>query len=1030
MRSATLVIITGLAVAVGALGTGECGDGDGWTRVGHGAPVRLAPGVSEASEAPVPGAAAYAVLDESTGAPVRSGTLSWLVAGAPSELTEVSWSSENGHLDLPCLGGETFIVAAPGYAPRTAVTVIDGRRHSLLLTPRGDLKLSLRPATAARLWLARQDRINVTHLFSNVAEPHDSDAEGRIEVRDLDRDASYVGVVTADGRAPFVGSFQELPLEHALSLEEGLGVSGAVRDERGQPIAGARVEAMGEIAALDNFRYRQAGTAGGDGSFRLGGLLAGTVRVRACAPGRACAEVAAELNEEAAAPAIALELPPGRDLVLTVENEAGEAVADATVYLQDRLHRTDARGRLELPGLPLGAAIPLKIFGRGFGLWEGELATERSRVTIVVPGGAAIERQVLSARRFAAGEVKVRWQAYTTEGRETSSGAGSWDPEQGVASAAGLPAGTYSLAVRLPGSATLVSERVELAVGERLVLPAAVPERGLAIAGRVLDGETLQPLAGARVSCEPGSPEVFRAPDVVEDVPSVLSDADGMFLLEGLDAGSCRAVVRAAGFAPWRRDGVEPDEAGLDIGDVELDRGMTVVGRVTERGERAITGAVVEITEAAAYAYYPEATVRSDHDGYFRAERLPVGRWTVTARHADRKARETVDGRAGETVELDLRLGGIRIEGEVWLGDSRAAGGTLVLTTDGAQAAGVVVMMQRLTADRQIFGIDREPIQLAVAGDGRFAGAGLEAGRYYASYTPPVAGAAPVTRSLDVPMVESFQCAIRYADAAVEGVVIDSDGEPVAGASVVASAGSGIQELSSFTDAEGRFAMQGLEAGRLVLTASHTEYAASSPTELDLGAGDAEGPVVLELGPPEGANIVLAVHTAAGSAGGAPVYLVGPETATGFTDTGGLATFAGVAAGSYRPCGIAYGGATGCGAGLSVDRGEQLQARLELGRGGWVDIVLEAGDGAAADVAKRAGSEPAKRMPQVRVMTADGVDLSGLLFMASPPQPTAGGLRIGPLQADEYLISVAGPAGSLQGRVRVVDGQPAELDLR
>ncbi|MCU0233722.1 MAG: carboxypeptidase-like regulatory domain-containing protein, partial [Thermoanaerobaculales bacterium] len=174
----------------------------------------------------------------------------------------------------------TFIVAAPGYAPRTAVTVIDGRRHSLLLTPRGDLRLSLRPVTAARLWLARQDRINVTHLFANVAETHDSDGEGRIEVRDLDRDASYVGVVTADGRAPFVGSFRELPLEHALSLEEGLGVSGAVRDQQGQPIAGARVEAMGEIAALDNFRYRQAGTSGGDGSFRVVGLLAGTVRAR------------------------------------------------------------------------------------------------------------------------------------------------------------------------------------------------------------------------------------------------------------------------------------------------------------------------------------------------------------------------------------------------------------------------------------------------------------------------------------------------------------------------------------------------------------------------------------------------------------------------------------------------------------------------------------------------------------------------------------------------------------------------------
>ena len=42
-------------------------------------------------------------------------------------------------------------------------------------------------------------------------------------------------------------------------------------------------------------------------------------------------------------------------------------------------------------------------------------------------------------------------------------------------------------------------------------------------------------------------------------------------VLEGLDPGRCRAVVRAPGFAAWRRDGVEPDEAGADLGDLELE---------------------------------------------------------------------------------------------------------------------------------------------------------------------------------------------------------------------------------------------------------------------------------------------------------------------------------------------------------------------------------------------------------------------------------------------------------------------------
>jgi hypothetical protein len=50
--------------------------------------------------------------------------------------------------------------------------------------------------------------------------------------------------------------------------------------------------------------------------------------------------------------------------------------------------------------------------------------------------------------------------------------------------------------------------------------------------------------------------------------------------------------------------------------------------------------------------------------------------------------------------------------------------------------------------------------------------------------------------------------------------------------------------------------------------------------------------------------------------------------------------------------------------------------------------------------------------------------------MASPPQPMPGGVRIGPLQVDDYIITVASPAGPRQGQVTIADGQAKELDLR
>ncbi len=711
MRFKLLVIFAGLAMAAGVAGAAQsvvgqdgaviddavialAANGSSWVRVGLGAPVEVVADEEGILRLPNLAVAIYSVLDAVTREEITAGSLSWQVPGAPAELASGSWSTTDGRLDLLCRGDERIVVSAPGYAPTAEQITVDGRRHTLLLHPQEALTITLEPPLEARLWLAREERVNVTNFFFSVAEKHHIDTDGLIEIKNLDRSAAYVGVVLAQGKVPVQTYFRELPQRLELQLDDGLAVSGMVRDDEGNPLSGARVEALGEMAEIDGFRYTPVGKTSGEGLFRLTGLLPGTVRVRACAAGRACAEAKVEIDEETVVEPVVLDLAAGRDIVLVVQNEVGDRIAKAMVYFNDRTHYTDRKGRLRIQGVTSRETIPVKIFSRGFGMWEGSFTADRERIVITVPGGAKIEQQILSARRFSADEVVVRWQAYLSNGREAKSGNGDWDSESSVASASGLESGTYELRVRLPGSATLISERVEVAVGEEVVLAAVVPDRGLAISGRVLDAETLQPIPGAQVSCEPGSPSVFRAPHVVEEVPSISTDVDGIFLLEGMDPGTCRAVVRASGFATWRLDGVEPDEVGFDIGDVEMDTGMTIVGRVYDRSDRPITGVAVEITENAAYAYFAETTVRTDHDGYFRAERLPVGKWKLTARHGQETASERVEGRARETVEADLMLGGIRIEGEVWLGDDRASGGTLILTTEGAQAPGVVVMMQ------------------------------------------------------------------------------------------------------------------------------------------------------------------------------------------------------------------------------------------------------------------------------------------------------------------------------------------------
>jgi hypothetical protein len=111
-----------------------------------------------------------------------------------------------------------------------------------------------------------------------------------------------------------------------------------------------------------------------------------------------------------------------------------------------------------------------------------------------------------------------------------------------------------------------------------------------------------------------------------------------------------------------------------------------------------------------------------------------------------------------------------------------------------------------------------------------------------------------------------------------------------------------------------------------------------------------------------------------------------------------------------------------------VDNGEQLQADLNLGQGGYVDIYLRDD----YDVGTKSGVvvAAAQRAPQIQVLTGGGFDISSMLFMASPAQPFSEGIRIGPLRADDYTVSVMTETGPMQGYVQVREGEEVSLDLR
>jgi hypothetical protein len=987
-----------------------------WVRHGAGLPVLLRPDADENLRYPDLPVARLLVLDGATGRPLSGGWLRWIGTVIPDSLSRVDWTADRGRLDLGCRGGETVELEAAGYRT-VALSLEPGeRRRAVLLEPNGDLELRLRPAAAGTLRLADRADISLVEPFGSAAASHTINAEGALTVRDLDAVAEYAGVVLVPGRAPIVGQIQGLPRRLELAHEPGHGVTGRVLDRDGQPLAKARVRATGQIEELGGFRYHQQVRTDVEGRFAVTGLLAGDIEIEACAQHHACSTTEVTVTPTTANEAVMLELEPGHDLRLVIQDEVGRPVARATVIETDahRKHGTNRNGVVRFKGVRPGDEMALEVFGAGLRPWQGRIRTDETETVLRLPVGGVLEWPILTARELGTDDVTATWSRLNAQGREIAEGMASWDRRHRLVRADGLDAGPHRLTVRLPGAATLHSEVVEIGPGDEVLLPAVVPERGAAISGRVLDGDTYQPVPGARVTCEPGSPHQFRKLHRLERLQAALTDADGVFLLEGLDTGRCRAVVRAPGFAAWRRDGVEPDEVGADLGDIELDQGMTVVGRVVDRGDRPQAGVTVEITEDAAYAYFADASVRTDHDGWFRAEALPIGRWAVTARRGEATARADVEGRAGETVTVELRLGGIRLEGEVWIGDRPAAGGHLVLSSDAARGDGIVVMIQTDTDDRRLFGVEQPPVTIAVAGDGRFASDGVSPGVYTASYTPPGNGGSPVGRELVIPQTEVHRCVIRYSDAGLEGSVVDPDGLPVAGAGVFVISPDGRAMADGYSDGDGIFSFVGLDAGPVRVAAVHGEFGEAEPVEIELRAGDRVGPVTLELTPADGAELRLAVRSAGGSLAGAPVYLVGAGTMTGFTDDLGVAGFTGVEAGRYRPCAAAYGGAAGCGPEIELADGDRREVVLELGRGGHIDVLLG----------------PMERSPGLRVLTTDGIDLTSMLMMVSPPLPGPDGVRLGPLKVDDYRITVAMPEGPRQGSITAVEGETAVLDLR
>lgn len=440
----------------------------------------------------------------------------------------------------------------------------------------------------------------------------------------------------------------------------GVRVAGRVLDVAGGPVEHAWVMAQG----IGNWTPTDA-----EGRFEMwtsaGGQLLG-----ALAPGYALGMQMAHPPTDQVEILLAPEATvQGRVIVA----ETGAPVAGVGIYRPDLvgwppLAISDAGGRFSIDGREPGRleleARSDEYYGRTAGAVALGLGELRDDVVIEVHPAVEVEGSVVvgdSETPCPSGKVELI--------SEAGDRYADWFGEDaaGRFSVAGLRPGTYRPVVACDGHLARDDYPEVFVEGEPPEPLRFEVEAGLAIAGRVVDGEGA-PVVGATVTAL----ERDTAGKAVEPVEAT-SRQDGAFVLRGLPPAKHDVLVTQAASASTPSDTRTVDLSnGVDVSgvDIEVESGAVLEGRVTDTTGAPVIGARVEPVAARAmdFAWGPRKQAQTDAEGRYRVDGLDVGPHRVqvgrsrseTYRHPGQGAEDpdgvSVSLVAGETRRLDIQV--------------------------------------------------------------------------------------------------------------------------------------------------------------------------------------------------------------------------------------------------------------------------------------------------------------------------------------------------------------------------------------
>ncbi|MGQ0612634.1 MAG: carboxypeptidase regulatory-like domain-containing protein [Planctomycetaceae bacterium] len=566
------------------------------------------------------------------------------------------------------------------------------------------------------------------------------------------------------------------PLERVVVLEEGGRVAGRVLAPSGDPVAGARVQIMGDA--------RHATVSEADGSYLLTAVGEEGTLLAAEAEGYGPGFFGEELGWGEAVPVQVKsgQTVRGIDIRLTLPSLVTGRLLDATDYplagvtvsfvcygglVVGGPSVTDAGGRfVSAPAaLKKPASFHLRFGAPGHTLPEVEGES-------LAPGE---RRDLGDLRAVALG--RVRGQVLLLDGSPAGGGWVFGGGARGLIGAKGsfdlqgVKPGEVILTAGIAGSAEGAEAKVRFEVRVTLepgatlegVVLRALPS--LAIRGRVISSKG-EPRAYAHVCCVPAS---AQPPYNLDECASAGSREDGTFEIRGLAEGEY--AVGLAG--QWPAFAELPAPVRVRAGGPEIElvlpaKGAVVQGKVLARLDGRPVRAFTATFLRTAFLF-PEAEDWEEFenaDGSFRYAIEEPGGWAVeiTARGYASLRTESFKLREGETRDL----------GEIRLGDAGRIAGRVL------DAAGAPVPFARIHVLSPKFETNWEAPFTDI--DGRFTAAGIAPGVYTlfaVSPRHPIGMVAGVT----VEEGATARADVQFAPAApLRVTVLDEGGRPVEGA--------------------------------------------------------------------------------------------------------------------------------------------------------------------------------------------------------------------------------------------------------